>query len=476
MKKEDKEQSSDELSVKFKDALVYQPWSFTKLKYNFTKIEKNIFLKIIECSQNYLNRVPQSKKIKFELKEMFNKEFPVITFPYSDLVTTKHVGTEVFKAALGNLIRGKNAISIPCEETGWDFHEIAILSEVKSSDKRGMAEITLTPSFWEKFLEANIFKIIDPKISSTFKSVYTSRLYELLLDNQREMTYKIENLMEMFCKESYSTSAFISRVIKVAYEEMKVSEKCPFYFEYKVNKVGRRIDSITFMTTNKQSPVQQDKASEKVEDPDPKKMLLVFLKTFFEVAEVPANVLNQISRLEEKKGITETCVFVYNTARKILDRKQKGILQDSPLNSLSSILECTLYAEQNSPEGFEFVDVPVTPQEEVQVTPQDKCLSAIQEIKQDSEYMQKIAAHHNVSVQMIEAVLDRIVKNADMNGTWSNDDSVEKVKKHLMNAGSIISVIKNSKMSNSGYSTASAQSKIQRREIEIPNIDEYNEW
>ena len=423
--------------------------------------------------------MPQSKKIKFELKEMFNKEFPVITFPYSDLVTTKHVGTEVFKSALGNLIRGKNSISIPCEETGWDFHEIAILSEVKASDTRGMAEITLTPSFWEKFLEANIFKIIDPKISSTFKSVYTSRLYELLLDNQREITYKVKNLMEMFCKETYSSSMFITRVIKVAYEEMKVSDKCPFIFEYKVNKVGRKIESITFTTINKTSVEKPEKVAEKktVEDPDPKTMLLVFLQTFFEVAEVPANILSQISRLESMKGITETCVFVYNTARKILDRKQKGMLNDDPLNSLSSILECTITAEQNSPSDFDFIAVPVSASKEpVPASPKEKCLSAVQEIKQDSEYMQKIAASHNVSVQMMEAVLDRIVKNADMNGTWESDDSVEKLKRHLMNAGSIISVIKNSSMSNSGASSASAKSKIQRREIEIPNIDEYNEW
>ena len=220
--------------------LVEQSWRLTKLKYDITKVEKNIFLKIVELCQKYERGQQLEKDCSLEMiiGKMSGKESPEITFPIKDLVGNSHNSYECYKIGLGNL--ATRPFHMPDDK--WDFTQINLFEKVQGSEKKGIFKVKMTETFWELFHDRQIFKKIDTAVSYRFKSVFSSRMYELLVGNKKIIYYDIDNIISLLGKESYTPAAFLMRVIKVAEQELMESENCPFYFETDVVRKGDKLD------------------------------------------------------------------------------------------------------------------------------------------------------------------------------------------------------------------------------------------
>lgn len=466
------------LSQQDNKPVVIQSWKLTKVKYKFNKTEKNIFLKIIEISQKHLNKENLGKKCTFEMLQKFGKEYPQITFPIKDLLKNSN-NYKYICESLDSL--GSKSFGMPANKD-WDFQKCFLFSKVSASENKGIALVELTPAFWEAFLNTETYKSIDPHLEYKFDSVYTMRMYELLVGNKKEITYKIANLIDMFCLEKYTASQFITYVIQIAQKEMKEMDECPFYFEYVVTKEGRKFDKLTFILVHKNatdSILGDVVLSQNIESG---------VKFMFGIEELSKSLTHKLIKLQVMIGEKPLEKKLKDVFMKTSDMREEGTLNADPVAYLSVCLD-NLYnvsvsnkeeqqARKQEAQDIEVIDTFDTFVSAVpELSAQDMCHNSIQQVRQDSEYMQKIAAYHQVTVQMIESVLDRILSNADLNASWSNDDSVEKVKKHLMNAKTIIDVIKNSGQPQfKSPMTVSSRLQMQRRNIDVPNKEDYNEW
>lgn len=228
----------------------YQAWNLTKMKYDFTLCEKKIFLKVIEACQSYINQDMLGKNISIEMVKEIDGATPQIEIPIKEIVDTKTRNYKWVVEGLHSL--AQKGFGLP-KDGGWDFREIFLFRKIEASEKNGKIRVTLNMDFWEAFYDLRVFKIIDTKLESRFKLVSTMRIYELLVGNTSNVTYEIENLKKLFCNEDRykNNSHFIRWIIEPARNEMMETENCPFYFDYDVIKVGRKLAKLTFVVKNK---------------------------------------------------------------------------------------------------------------------------------------------------------------------------------------------------------------------------------
>lgn len=304
---------------------IYQSWQLTKMKYSFTRIEKNLFLKIIEVAQKHLKKEYLGKDCDFQLNAEFGKEQPSIEFPIRDLLKKSH-NYERIRESLHSLF--KKDFGIPKDES-WDFDMVNLFSRVQSSEKRGLIRVTLTNEFWRAFYNLKVFKEIDPALAYNFDSLYTVRIYEMLVGNKAPMTYDIQNLVNMFCLEdTYSTtSEFIRRVIKVAQKEMSEMEACPFTFEYNLIYKGRKIDKIVFTVVDKVPSEKEKKRAQLKADALGAQLsaeILTAVKRLFrtEIREDLALKLKRVQKLIGDKKLASTLGYIYENAKKLKEKKE----------------------------------------------------------------------------------------------------------------------------------------------------------
>lgn len=229
--------------------LVKQSYKLTKLKYDILKPEKNIFLKIVELCQKYEKGESLDKGCSLEMiiGKMSGKESPEITFPIKELVTNTHRNYEIYSKALKRL--ASRPFHLPDEK--WDFTQINLFERVQGSEGKSVFKIKMTETFWELFHAKGAFKMIDTAVAYKFKHVSSARMYDLLVGNKDVQSFKIDHLMSLLGKESYSSSDFVKNVIKVAEQELKTMPYCPFYFEYTLKKKGKKFDLISFDVISK---------------------------------------------------------------------------------------------------------------------------------------------------------------------------------------------------------------------------------
>lgn len=302
---------------------IYQSWQLTKMKYSFSRLEKNIFLKIIEVAQKYLNKEYLGKDCDFSLNKEFGKEQPSIEFPIKDLLKKSH-NYKYVKDSLQSLL-SKN-FGIPKNES-WDFDMVNLFTRVQASQKRGIAKVTISNEFWKAFYNLKVFKEIDPNLAYNFKSIYTVRIYELIVGNRVAVTYDIKNLISMFCVEkTYKTTGeFIKYVIQVAQKEMKGMEECPFYFSYDLVYKSRKIDKIVFQVIFK-----EEKEPEKLEQVivnmkmELSQEIVDSVKKLFrtEIREDLENKLIKVQNLIGEKNLANKIGFVYKKAKELKEKKE----------------------------------------------------------------------------------------------------------------------------------------------------------
>lgn len=361
------------LQAEIASPVVFQSWQLTKVKYNFNKTEKNIFLKIVEIAQKYLNKDSLGKRCDFEMKEFAGKEYPMITFPIKDLLKNSNNYTYICNSLIS---LGEKSFGLPSTEA-WDFNQIFLFGRVSANKVKGLCQVELTHSFWEAFLNMTVYKMIDPRLAYNFDSVFTMRMYELLVGNKREVTYKIVHLMEMFCLEkTYTASHFVQRVINVAQNEMKEMEECPFYFEYKVLKSGKKLDALVFSVVDKSNPVLLDAPKED----ELSESILSTVKNLF-TKTIRKDLEYKLKRCQTMVGEERLSALLLDIFNKASDLKTKGELKGTFVAYLSGSLDniCT-QAEQGSvaTKALEIKKAPVQTQQSKPAKEEDSSLVDIE--------------------------------------------------------------------------------------------------
>lgn len=241
----------------------FQSWQLTKVKYAFSLCEKNIFLKVVEICQKFLEKKDLGSNCYMKIHDtMMSGKVPVIMFPIQDIIGKGGKNYEWVKQGLKSML--KKNFGVPGIK-GWEYVDCVLFQRVMADKSTGRVGVILSIDFWRAFCNLESYKIINTEVAMSFKSIYTERIYELLIGNEGSITYGVENLKNMFCLEDkYKNNGhFIKKVIDVAHDEMRDSEKCPIMFEYEAIKGERRkIIKIEFKIVHKNAntePTEKEK-------------------------------------------------------------------------------------------------------------------------------------------------------------------------------------------------------------------------
>ena len=131
---------------------------------------------------------------------------------------------------------------------------VPFITSVYAKKRNGTIRFRISELIYRAFTDyTKGFRKYELQVSLSLTSVYSIRLYEFLSGQVTPLTRTIEDLKEMFqIQGKYKQiNDFLKRVIDPAKQEL--DEKSPYTFEYKINKTGRKITSLTLY------PVYQSK-------------------------------------------------------------------------------------------------------------------------------------------------------------------------------------------------------------------------
>ena len=131
---------------------IFQSWTLTKVRYDFTLIEKNIFVKIVELCQKYIDKKFLGQDCGIEVEYTIFGQTPTIQFPIRDIAAGNNY-IQV-RNSLDKMMN--NAYGIPVDGL-WDYHTVNLFEEAKSTKKRGLMSITLTNRFWKALNELSVY-------------------------------------------------------------------------------------------------------------------------------------------------------------------------------------------------------------------------------------------------------------------------------------------------------------------------------
>lgn len=213
---------------------IIQSYVMTSAKYDFSADEKRVLTHLVEMFQPLIKGKKLEGKIHQDLFNNLHLTLPIGQFIQGNQ-NYKRVRDAIFSLNEKKFIYKDNNVE-----------EVIRIIEMPKIYKRGEVQFVLNPKIVDCFLNMNKgYTKYELEVSLSFSSVYSMRLYELL-SNSVTITYKIKDLKEMFgVADKYERNRdFIRRIIDTAQKEL--TEKAPFTFTYKLNKVRNTFDSITF--------------------------------------------------------------------------------------------------------------------------------------------------------------------------------------------------------------------------------------
>lgn len=226
--------------MKISNKDVIQSYIFTTAKYDFSVYEKRILYRIVEINQTLL--AGKKLTVKHKVNEsLFGDRY--YTIPISELLKDEqdHNYLEV-KKALRRLSEKKFEYE---NEKTWA--SINIISNPKIDKYASTITFMLDSLMYESIMNfSKGFRKYELKVAMEMSSQYSMRFYELLSGQITPITFSIQALKEMFnVQEKYERiNDFIRFVIEPAQRDMNAT--APFSFEFKMNKQGRKYNSITF--------------------------------------------------------------------------------------------------------------------------------------------------------------------------------------------------------------------------------------
>jgi len=225
--------------MKINNKDVVQSYILTTAKYDFSVYEKRILYRLVEAFQHLLKGKRLENRLKVE-KDLFGDYN--ITMPISDFLVGENDSNY---ARVKKALKDLESKSFEYEDDRvWELIRIIQNPSVLKYDS--LVTFRIQPKIFDAILNfSKGYRKYELKTAMEFKSTYAMRFYELLSGQKRPLTYRIDDLKVMFRVEGkYKLTAnFIRKVVDVAKREL--DEKSPYSFEYKTNKLGRKIISVT---------------------------------------------------------------------------------------------------------------------------------------------------------------------------------------------------------------------------------------
>lgn len=234
------------------DRMVIQSYLMTTSKFKFSIYEKRILGRLILLMQPMLEGQKLKGKVivNRDLWDDYNFEMPISLLATD---TNQARFKDAIKALHLKYFEHKD------EEGNW---EIIHLIETPKILKKGIVRFRLSDKLVNVFLDfSKGYSKYNAKVSLNLKSIYSMRLYELISNQKKPITFKIETLREMFkLGDKYKlTGSFIQYIIDPSKKEL--DDFSNWSFNYKPIKRGRKYEYIEFSPihyTDRESPqVQQ---------------------------------------------------------------------------------------------------------------------------------------------------------------------------------------------------------------------------
>ena len=226
------------LPLTLANRMVIQSYLVTTSKFKFSVYEKRVLLRLIQLMQPMLEGQKLSGKITVD-RDLFDETY-LFNIPISLLSTDTH--QDRFKEAVREL--NKKSFEYVNEAGDW---KIIRLIEMPKITKGGNVQFRLTSELVNVFLDfSKGYSKFNSNISLNLKSVYSMRFYELMSNQKRPLTFKVETLREMFkLGDKYKLiGSFIQRIIEPSKKEL--DETSNWSFNYKPIKKGRKFEYIQF--------------------------------------------------------------------------------------------------------------------------------------------------------------------------------------------------------------------------------------
>lgn len=223
---------------------IIQSYLLTSARYEFSIYEKRIFTSLVNAMQPLLEGKKLVGKVEQDLWGDYHFSFPLSFFMGDE--DKSHINR--YKEALIALNDKKFEYE---DEEVWRV--IRLIERPQYKKRKGIIEFDIASQLVDAFLNFNKgFSKYNLAVSMSLKSVYAVRMYELMSNQKRPLTYSIEKLKDIFGvqeqKSYFNTFNFIKRCIFQAKLELdyNMEAKSNWSFEYEPVKHGRKITAITF--------------------------------------------------------------------------------------------------------------------------------------------------------------------------------------------------------------------------------------
>lgn len=277
--------------MKINNKELIQSYILTTAKYDYSVYEKRILYRIIEMMQAYTKGIKLNGRYSITITRLEDWD---ISMPVMDLLKDeKDQNYTRVKEALLSL--NKKVIEYE-DERSWKAFNLIERPEVEKVE--GFLSFRVSPTIAEAFLNfSKGYSKYELKTAMDFESVYAMRFYELLSEQQKPITYSLQKLKIMFrVEDKYKLNAdFIRYVIQTAQKELNA--KSPYSFEFKVNKTGKTITSITFYPVaqpqNRDMRLEEKQLKQQISPQwDLDKLVITYLQEhyFFTVKEIQNNL------------------------------------------------------------------------------------------------------------------------------------------------------------------------------------------
>lgn len=243
--------------------LVTQSYILSTAKYSFSIFEKRILTTIVAELQSLLEGKELKGKLERDPKGNLEYTIRLTKFMPDGETNYKHY-REAFRSLRTREIIYKD------EKGGEKI--TGILKSIYLYTK-GPIKIEIDKVLAEVFLDfSRGYSRYNLGVSLGLKSVKSVRMYELMSNQKRSLTYSIEKVREIFGaweQKSYAnTNNFIKRCIGQAKTELDTSTEANWTFDYEPIRHGRKITAITFTPIhrpeNEPVEVQRSEALRKV--------------------------------------------------------------------------------------------------------------------------------------------------------------------------------------------------------------------
>lgn len=219
---------------------IYQPYRITFAKWNYSAVQKKVLTAIILSLQKEIKLLLEGKQIG--QLDLFSKQTDSIKLELSLNDFNSHNNQKKIKEALQSLRKIDVEIKLPAVKGKTPKEEVILTGLIERAifEKyaRNVTVFMHRATAIEMVNTAHGFTKFIPDMIMNTSSKHTQRLYEYIMHWQDQDVYRIDEKTfreDFFLTPSYRTRDIISKIIKVAQQEIKEADT-PVYFEFSETK------------------------------------------------------------------------------------------------------------------------------------------------------------------------------------------------------------------------------------------------